>query len=77
MSQAGNNVCFECGKPSPTCASPTYGVYLCDADSAKMAKELGWVISTRELTSDKWDNFDMTRMSFGGNNSFAQCMNGY
>lgn len=68
----GNDVCCDCGSPSPQWASPKFGIFLC-LNCAGLHRGLGVHISfVRSVTMDAFKPAEIERMRFGGNSGWKK-----
>ncbi|KAI9676177.1 MAG: Zn finger-containing GTPase- Activating Protein for ARF [Caeruleum heppii] len=68
----GNNVCCDCGAPSPQWASPKLGTFIC-LTCAGIHRGLGVHISfVRSITMDSFKTHEISRMKLGGNKTWRE-----
>ncbi|KAL2137386.1 hypothetical protein VTI74DRAFT_7 [Chaetomium olivicolor] len=70
--QAKNNLCCDCGAPSPQWASPKFGVFIC-LSCAGVHRGLGVHISfVRSISMDAFKAAEIERMRLGGNENWRR-----
>ncbi|KAK4099680.1 ArfGap-domain-containing protein [Parathielavia hyrcaniae] len=72
QAQGKNNLCCDCGAPSPQWASPKFGVFIC-LSCAGVHRGLGVHISfVRSISMDAFKAAEIERMRLGGNEGWRR-----
>lgn len=72
QSEGKNNICCDCGAPSPQWASPKFGVFIC-LSCAGVHRGLGVHISfVRSISMDAFKAAEIERMRLGGNEGWRR-----
>ncbi|KAL2260788.1 hypothetical protein VTK26DRAFT_5114 [Humicola hyalothermophila] len=72
QSEGKNNLCCDCGAPSPQWASPKFGVFIC-LTCAGVHRGLGVHISfVRSISMDAFKAAEIERMRLGGNENWRR-----
>ncbi|KAG5926688.1 hypothetical protein E4U42_003031 [Claviceps africana] len=70
--ESKNNICCDCGAPSPQWASPKFGVFIC-LSCAGVHRGLGVHISfVRSISMDAFKATEIERMRLGGNEGWRK-----
>ena len=72
-----NKICFDCGGPSPCCASINNGVFLCKFCGENHKKKLNYNISFIHYINDEWDQYLLSFVTRGGNSRFKRLCQEY
>ncbi len=77
QAEAKNNICCDCGAPSPQWASPKFGVFIC-LSCAGVHRGLGVHISfVRSISMDAFKAAEIERMRLGGNENWKRFFEGH